>query len=84
MQEAGSTGWCWGGGGTELDMQSAKLLTLSRNKFKNKGGSDWVNGFLAVGKFERRKMLKEGTSVSRGRQRMMVSIYISVWLRTWA
>ena len=26
----------------------------------------------------------EGISVSRGRQRMMVSIYISVWLRTWA
>ena len=44
--------------------------------------SDWVNGFLAVGKFERRKMWKEGVSVSRGRQRMIVSIYISVWLRT--
>ena len=41
-------------------------------------------GFLAVGKFGRRKMLKEGTSISRGRQRMVVSIYISVWLRTWA
>ena len=40
--------------------------------------SDWVNGFLAVGKFERRKMWEEGMSVSRGRQRMMVSIYILV------
>ena len=27
---------------------------------------------------------EEGRSVSRGRQRMMVSIYILVWLRTWA
>ena len=40
--------------------------------------SDWVNGFLAVGKFERRKVWKEGKSVSRGRQRMVVSIYILV------
>ena len=43
-----------------------------------------VNGFLAVGKFERKKMQKDGTGVSRGRQRTMVSIYISVWLRIWA
>ena len=38
--------------------------------------SDWVNGFLAVGKFKRRKIWEEGMSVPRGRPRMMVSIYI--------
>ena len=44
--------------------------------------SDWVNGFLAGEKFEGRKMWEEGMSVPRGRQRMMVSEYMLVWLRT--
>ena len=46
--------------------------------------SDWVNDFLAIGKFERRKIWEKEMSVSRGRQRMMVSIYILVWLKTLA
>ena len=42
VQRAGATGWCWGGGSTWLDMQSAALLTLSRNEFKIKRESGWV------------------------------------------
>ena len=37
VQQAGSTGWCWGGGSIGLDMQSA---TLSRNEFEIKRESD--------------------------------------------
>ena len=42
VQKAGSKGWCWEGGSTGVDMQSAKLSTLSRNEFKKKREFDWV------------------------------------------